>query len=93
MVIPVGKDVQDLRRVRKPADGGPPEVESLMPVRFVPMTGTDAPAATEPGGSSDQARLAGPSEPGSPSDPDAGSDPAASSEPGTPADPGSPSES
>jgi len=38
LVIPVGEDVQWLRRIRKDADGAF-HVEDLDPVRFVPMTG------------------------------------------------------
>jgi protein-L-isoaspartate(D-aspartate) O-methyltransferase len=49
MVIPVGKDVQDLRLLRKPAGGGPPEVASLMPVRFVPMTSSEPGTPADPG--------------------------------------------
>jgi len=39
MVIPIGTVVQELKRVRRSADGLHDDVESLMGVRFVPMTG------------------------------------------------------
>ncbi|MBA2566095.1 MAG: protein-L-isoaspartate(D-aspartate) O-methyltransferase [Gemmatimonadetes bacterium] len=41
MVIPVGGSMQELRRVRRSADGTRFEQEVLMGVRFVPMTGGD----------------------------------------------------
>jgi protein-L-isoaspartate(D-aspartate) O-methyltransferase len=39
MVIPVGTVIQELKRIRRSSDGTRYEVESLMGVRFVPMTG------------------------------------------------------
>ena len=38
MVIPLGGDVQELKRIRRSRDGQTFETESLMGVRFVPMT-------------------------------------------------------
>lgn len=39
MVIPIGGGQQELRRIRRSADGERWDAESLMGVRFVPMTG------------------------------------------------------
>ena len=41
MLIPIGDHLQDLRRIRRSADGERYEAESLMGVRFVPMTSSD----------------------------------------------------
>jgi protein-L-isoaspartate(D-aspartate) O-methyltransferase len=91
MVIPIGQDVQDLRRMRKPVEGGPPVVESLMPVRFVPMTGRDAAeglAAPPPhrAGSGEGETIA-PPEPEPRPRPGTTPDPDAPSESGTPSEP------
>jgi protein-L-isoaspartate(D-aspartate) O-methyltransferase len=40
MVIPIGTVVQELKRIRRSPDGERYNVESLMGVRFVPMTGS-----------------------------------------------------
>lgn len=42
MVIPIGGNAQELRRIRRSADISRYETESLMGVRFVPMTGLEA---------------------------------------------------